>query len=107
MVTRMDHDLKQPLIRGATAFAARDRVTPLNKANFPQQHVYPRLMIGGVYRMSLAKLQEGRGLAVYALPACETSTRHRARIRVRSACEGFRQNVNTSGADGCPRHHES
>lgn len=92
-------------VRGEAASAS---VTSFNQAISAQRHVYPLLMIGGVYRMSFAKLQEGPRLAVYALPACVTSiSRHRARMRVRSSVHALRRSIDETGADVSPRHDEA
>lgn len=53
---------------------------------------YPRLMIGGVYRASFAKLQEGPGMTAYTLPGISpAASRHRARMRVRQSVHAMRQ----------------
>lgn len=59
-------------------------------------------MIGGVYRMSFAM-----GLAVYALPQLPPSTsRHRARVKVRRARRAFAKTFIEHGADVGPREQE-
>jgi hypothetical protein len=86
-----------------TAREASDwRVTPTDKAIPAHRHVYPLLMIGGVYRASFAM-----GLAVYALPQLAPSiSRHRARMRMRSAQHAFRRRFTETGADICPREQD-
>lgn len=82
-------------------------VIPANRAISAQPRVYPLLMIAGVYRMSFANLQEGWGLAVYALPACALLpsngiTRHRARVKARDAQRAFRNTFIDCNTDITP-----
>jgi hypothetical protein len=73
-----------------------------NKAITAHIRVYPLLMINGVYRMSFAM-----GLAVYALPQLAPSiSRHRARMRIRSAQHAFRRRFTETGADIGPREQD-
>jgi hypothetical protein len=66
----------------------------------PQQpHCYPLLMIGGVYRASFAKLQEGPGMASYALPRISpAASRYRVRRSVRRMREILRDQASRDQA---------
>jgi hypothetical protein len=60
---------------------------------------YPLLMIGGVYRASFAKLQEGPGVATYTLPRMsQTASRYRVRRSVRRMREILRDQASRDRA---------